>query len=338
MRDIPKILQKAITVLVLIFLTGQLIAQKTQINFFIAAGAYINDDTLSFDFGEQDLFITSEITDRISFLGETVFRFSPTSPTFFNVSVERVVIKYNYKGNHSILLGKRHTPINYWNDTYHHGRVFFPTIRRPLLFAAEIIPIHTTGLSLQGLNLGNLRFGYDLMVGNGLGSTDVRDNDKNKSFVAEVHIKPVDGLRIGISYYYDFISEGAEVHGNTIDANIVQHLASGSISYFGKKYEVLAEATYASNYTHDTGSLYTIASYLYAGIRLGEKFIPYIRIDNIQYQDGEVYFEKNNATTFITGLRYEINYLAVVKLEYQYDRREFSGNHNTVAFQIALGF
>jgi len=25
-------------------------------------------------------------------------------------------------------------------------------------------------------------------------------------------------------------------------------------------------------------------------------------------------------------------------LEYQYDRREISGNHNTIAFQIALGF
>jgi hypothetical protein len=134
--------------------------------------------------------------DRISFLGETVFKFTPGTPTDFSVSVERVVIKYNYYGNHNLLIGKHHTPINYWNDTYHHGRVFFPTIERPLLFAANFIPLHTTGMSAQGQNLGKLRFGYDLMVGNGLGSSDVADNDTYKSITAALHIKPVENLRL----------------------------------------------------------------------------------------------------------------------------------------------
>src|SRR4029079_917110 len=125
--------------------------------------------------------------DRLSFLGESVFKYTPSSPTEFSVSIERVVIKYNFYGNNNLLIGKHHTPLNYWNDTYHHGRLFFPTINRPLLFAAEIIPLHTTGISLQGQNLGSLKFGYDLMVGNGLGSSNVTDNDKHKSVTAAVH-------------------------------------------------------------------------------------------------------------------------------------------------------
>ena len=115
------------------------------------------------------------------------------------MSIERVVIKYNFAGNHNLLIGKHHTPLNYWNDSYHHGRVFFPTIYRPLLFDAEIIPLHTTGISLQGHDLGNLKFGYDFMLGNGLGSTEVLDNDKNKSVSAAIHIKPADRLRIGLA-------------------------------------------------------------------------------------------------------------------------------------------
>ncbi len=105
--------------------------QDTQIKGFVDVLTTYNNDKVSFGFGEQDLFITSVINDRISFLAESVFKFTPSSPTQFSVSVERIVIKYNIKGNNDLILGKVHTPINYWNNTYHHGRVFFPTIDRP---------------------------------------------------------------------------------------------------------------------------------------------------------------------------------------------------------------
>jgi len=297
----------------------------------------MEDGKLSFGIGEQDLFITSEISNRLSFLGETVFKFSPSSPTKFNVSVERIILMYNYKGNHNLLVGKHHTPINYWNDTYHHGRVFFPTIKRPLLFQEDIIPIHTTGVSLQGLNLGKLKFGYDFMIGNGLGSSDVLDNDKYKSITAAIHIKPVDDLRIGLSYYYDVISEGAEIHGHVVPTKIKQGMTTGSLAYFGKKFEVLAESTFAVNKNDSTGSPLTVASYLYAGLKL-KKWVPYIRVDNISYQSGEVYFHPDDVTSFVGGLRYEINFLAVVKLEYQYEDREIEGNASRVTAQFAIGF
>ena len=45
--------------------------------------------------------------------------------------------------------------------------ILFPSIDRPSSFSF-VIPIHTLGLRLQGQNLGDLRFGYDVVVGNGL--------------------------------------------------------------------------------------------------------------------------------------------------------------------------
>ena len=155
--------------LIFLFFSSPLLAQNTQIRGFVDALASYEKGKVSFGFGEQDLFITSEFSDRLSFLGESVFKYTPSSPTEFSVSIERVVIKYNYQGNNNIIIGKIHTPLNYWNDTYHHGRVFFPTIDRPLLFAADIIPLHTTGISFQGHDFGKIKFGYDVVIGNGLG-------------------------------------------------------------------------------------------------------------------------------------------------------------------------
>ena len=313
-------------------------AQNTQIRGFIDGLSSYSNGKVSFGFGEQDLFITSELSDRLSFLGETVFKYTPSSPTQFSVSVERVIIKYNLAGNHNVILGKIHTPLNYWNDTYHHGRVFFPTIERPLLFGAEIVPLHSTGISFQGHNLGNLKFGYDVVIANGLGSKEITDNDKRKSFTAAVHIKPVENMRIGLSYYNDVIAKGSNVHDRPINWKVTQNLFSGSIAYFGKKFELLTEGTLGINKTDTTGSRNTIASYIYTGYKISEKLIPYVRLDNINYQDGEMYYHKDNTTAFLAGMRYQINYLAVIKLEYQHQHLQTEGNIDKLTMQFAIGF
>ncbi|MBO0360275.1 hypothetical protein J0X19_20110 [Hymenobacter sp. BT186] len=326
----------------------QAVAQRTQIRGFVDAYSSYQNGKLNFGLGEQDLFITSEITERLSFLGETVFKYSFASPTDFNISIERVILKYNYAGNHSVLLGKHHTPLNYWNDTYHHGRVFFPTVERPLIFSEGIIPLHTTGVSLQGQNLGRLRFGYDLMLGNGLGSGDIADNNPFKSLTAAVHIKPADGVRFGASLYQDAISKGSVVHnhstgGSTVAlARIRQSIMTASVSYtdsiFSKKYELLAESSTVMNRADSLGTQNAVASYVYAGLRVTDKIIPYVRLDDIRYYKQEVYFHDHQVQSFVGGLRYELSYLAVFKLEYQRTNHHHAADADRMIFQVAVGF
>lgn len=330
--------------LYLFFLAGWLtfshlaIAQDTQIRGFANVDFYLQDDKLNFGFGEWDLFITSDLNDKFSFLGETVFKYSQSSSTHFSVGVERLIVNFNYKGNHSVLVGKHHTPINFWNDTYHHGRVFFPTVGRPLLFANGIIPIHTTGFAFQGLNLGKLRWGYNLMIGNGIGSKEVSDNDTYKSVTAAVNIQPVDKLKLGVSYYNDIISEGAEYKGGIAAEKYNQQLFTGSVSYFGSRFEVLAEASMVNNNGDSTGVANSYATYLYGGVRLQDKFIPYVRVDYLTYPSGEAYFGNEDTFAFVGGIRYEITYLIVVKLEYQNTVRDVSEDTNRLSAQIAIGF
>ncbi|MCW3113943.1 MAG: hypothetical protein JWR18_2339 [Segetibacter sp.] len=325
---------------ILLFLVTQhSFAQKTVIRGFVDVLANYEKGKFGFGLGEQDLFITSELNDRISFIGESVFKFSVSSPTQFNVSIERVVFKYNFYGNHNLLVGKVHTPVNYWNYTYHHGRVLFPTIERPLLFSADIIPLHNTGIGLQGQNFGPQKFGYDLFVGNGIGASEINDNDNRKSVTAGVHISPRDGLTVGVSYYNDEVAKGAHMHeGRTNLYDVKQSLYSGSVAYFGKKFELLAEGTLGNNYSDTTGSKGTFAGYLYAGIKIKEKLVPYIRFDNITYKSGEVYYRNNNLAAAIAGLRYEINYLSVVKLEFKHSYAEIGGKSDRVSAQFAIGF
>ena len=314
------------------------ILQNTHIRGFIELDASYANKKMNFGFGEQDLFITSQINDRFSFLGETVFKYTPSTPTEFSVSIERAIAKYNYYGNNNLLLGKQHTPINFWNDTYHHGRVFYPTIERPLLFPAEFIPLHTTGIAAEGHDLGNIHFGYNLLIGNGLGSPDVANSDTRVSVTAAVHIKPVENLKLGVSYYNDQISPNAEVNGKIIPVQVNQQLFTGSISYFGRKFEVLTEGTLALDRTDSTGIQHDWASYFYAGYKITDKLVPYIRLDNLQYGSGEVYYNKNNTKAFLIGVRYYVDYLLVLKLEYQHLDTQLQGKHDAVTFQLALGF
>lgn len=315
------------------------VLQNTHIRGFMEVDASYFKNKMNFGFGEQDLFITSQLNDRFSFLGEVVFKYTPNTPTDFSVSIERAIVKYNYYGNNNLLLGKQHTPINFWNDTYHHGRVFYPTIERPLLFPSNFIPLHTTGVAAEGHDLGNVRFGYNLLIGNGIGSEDISNNDERVSVTAAVHIKPADNLKLGISYYNDQIAAGSTTHvGNYVPVQVNQQLFTGSISYFGRKFELLTEATLALDKTDSTGVQQNWGGYFYAGYKITDKLVPYIRLDDLQYGSGEVYYIKNNTKAFLIGARYYIDYLLVLKLEYQHVETQLQGKTEAVTFQIAVGF
>ncbi len=333
-------------------------AQDTRILGFADVTSTANTETgkVSFGLGEWDLFITSDLTDRISFLGETVFKYDAASGTRFGASVERIIFKYNIKGNHNLLLGKVHTPINYWNDTYHHGRVFFPTIFRPAVFTEGLLPLHTLGAGVQGQNLTDLRFGYDVMVGNGLGSGDAADNDLAKSVTLAAHVKPLEGLRIGGSAYFDRIAPGAAGHSHGTSAPtplktpVRQQVYTASVAYFRPRLEALVENSFFFNRT-DSATDATNALYAYAGWRIAPKVVAYGRYDLIRHphaiSSGEdhahtTYFTTDGLQSAVGGVRYEFSYLAVAKLEFQHDERTrlVGGKRatNAVTFQFAVGF
>ncbi|MFI5204013.1 MAG: hypothetical protein ACHQF2_05905 [Flavobacteriales bacterium] len=319
------------------------IQDRTQIRGFIDinTGYDFDNEKLQFSLGEQDLFITSDLTDKISFLGESVFKFSSTSSTKFAISLERAIFKFNYWGNHSFFAGKVHTALNYWNDTYHHGRLFFPTVGRPELFNQNIIPLHTTGIGFSGENLSAIKFGYTLMVGNGIGSTDISDDNFAKAVIAACHIKPIDGLRIGLSAYFDKIVGNVHDHGGGVvhvHDEITQTIYSGSIAYFKNNIEILTEGSMCTNSTDSLKNKVTNAAYFYAGYRIKNIIVPYFRFDYLDFDTGEMFFAPNKTNAYAVGIRYEMSYLTSFKLEYQYKKVGNPDFTNNIFLQVAIGF
>ena len=296
-------------------------------------------EKVSFEVGELDLFFTSRVSDKFTILNENVIKLDNGGS--FNASIERLIFKYNYRGNHSVLFGKVHTALNYWNDTYHHGRVFFPTIDRPSFFSAKIFPIHTTGIGLQGQNLGDLRFGYDVLVGNGIGAHDNPiDDDKFKSVTIATHMKPIDGLRVGVSAYYDQFQEGVHRPGGAgeVTERINMSLYTASVAYFGNKFEFLSEGTFTANSSDSLGTNNSYSAYAYFGVRVKNKIVPYTKVDFLSFDDNEQYYSPVDYSSILFGVRYDYTYRAVFKLEFQHTFDELAKAGNSIKGQIAVGF
>ncbi|MBI1807114.1 MAG: hypothetical protein HYR76_08710 [Ignavibacteria bacterium] len=258
------------------------------------------------------------------------------------VGVERVIIKYYVQDYLNIEIGRHHTPIGYWNTAYHHGFVLQPTISRPLLFAFDeaggFLPIHTVGLLLSGSNITELNIGYSFMIGDGIGSTSISENDNAKSYTLRLNTAPITGLDVGASGYLDYISSGVKnLRDQPLTSQVKQQLISGYMVYLRRPYELMGEYLYGANSTDSVGIKHTKASYVHAGYRF-ENFIPYARYEQVNFEDGDPYFNPNNVKLFLAGLRYEFSSLSVLKLEYRNVKTSSDGTRNEIVFQFAIGF
>ena len=278
--------------------------------------------------GEHALFVNSQLNERISFLGEAVVK---PSGSGFAASLERAWLKYSFGKGFNVILGKMHTPVNYWNDVYNHARVFFPTIDRPSAFSSYI-PIHTLGMRFQGQNIGKMKFGYDVVLGNGMESTDTYANGVNPSFTAAVHCKPKDGIRIGASYHYEHLSD-ATSHGShaghstspgmmpgmvMYDGALDFHLVSASAAYFTEKFEVLLETSYNLTQTDTLGNAHNFSTFLYLGKPVNEVHVPFVVFDFLKIDDEDLHTYPFNKLKAGIGYRYEFTPVCNIKLMAEY--------------------
>src|SRR3990167_7246133 len=109
-------------------------------------------DTNHFANGELDLFITSELGEKISFLSETLFEFEEDGGQ--ELDVERLLLKYEGNDKFNVTIGRGHTVLGYWNQTFHHGTWLQTTTDRPAIYrwehAGGILPVHYVGLEFSG--------------------------------------------------------------------------------------------------------------------------------------------------------------------------------------------
>ncbi len=281
-------------------------------NLYSHAEAFLNDAHASAGkrdnivLGETALFAGLNLGERLSLLYEGTYQ-----PKRYRDDVyksERWQLRYELPNNHYVLFGKSHTPVNYWNDSFHHGRLFYPSIGRPLSLD-KFIPLHDSALRVGGRALGDRGFFYDIALGAG-------HRYENKLFPHGILSETVsfgwqsldgDVLRFGwhrneahqvghgittmavILPHHDTLGmdmampfSAAVAHAHPVQLDMLEVFTTSMKWQLGRT-EWLTEIASSDG---SRGTEHNLAFYQYVGYRLTDNLVPYGVIDWLELDRG----------------------------------------------------
>lgn len=294
------------------------------------------DSKTNFNTGNFVLFVTSQLSERISVLSEVSFN---NKKGEFDFEVQRLALRYYVKDYFSVRVGKMFTPIGYWNNQFTLGLVLQPTIQRPMAIRpvseGGVLQFRDTGIQFEGENITPARFFYKVLLGNGVGYYG--SNDKSDSHIAttvQLGAEPIEGLKIIGSGMFDRIEEGKPNPNGSISSlpdNGNLSLLVGSVAYMNPEkkaefiFEYLAQKSNFDNITDTKSHSY----YAYAGYKVTDKITPYMLYNSTQAGEstkvGDPYFSpvpvKINLVTL--GIRYKFNSSFVAKAEYEFNDEKY---------------
>ncbi|MCE3226855.1 MAG: hypothetical protein K0S32_1406 [Bacteroidetes bacterium] len=311
---------------------------------------YVDSTKSAFAPGNYVLFITSQITDKISVLSENTANVVNGVPTF---EVQRLFAKYSFKDYLSFKVGKMFNPIGIWNNQYNMGLVLQPTIQRPSIIRASndggVLQIKNTGVQVEGDNITKARLFYRVFVCNGGGTTIMNANLKNQYAVsAALGAEPVEGLKIVGSAHYDvFSAKRPNLAGITNKKGGTSLLSNASVAYMNpeKNFEVMAEYYYQSTQFDSLGEKSSLGLLTYAGYKVTNKLIPYVQYAYLQagtenstdfYYAGATNGVQIKIHDITLGVRYKFSPNFVVKLEYNYRQNHQIYKDNSFQLQNPL--
>ena len=305
-----------------------------------------------FNEGQFVLHLNSALSSKVTFFGELSLTARPdagtgTPPaTGFNVEVERSIIRFEQNDYFKVSFGRYHTPINWWNMTFHHGEWLQTTISRPEMvqFGGSFLPIHFVGTLVEGaFPASGLNLNYNLGIGNGRSSViskagDWGDINNNRAWLATVFTRPdrLYGLQVGASVYRDLITP---VGGSAFR----EWIESAHVVWAKENPEFIAEF---ANVTHqEVGTLLQSNSqawYVQTGYRLPwfeRLWKPYYRFEYIHIPGSDHLFRLVPSLAGSTvGVRYDISSFAALKFEYRNIRRPGEPRINGAFAQTSFTF
>lgn len=308
------------------------------------------------------IFITSQINDRLSILGESDAHYNSVDKKF-NFEVERLFLRYYYKDYLSFRAGRMYTPIGYWNNQYNLGLILQPTIFRPYHIRAAhdggTIQTRDIGFQVEGENMTSLRFFYQVMFANGVGYFGANDKPNNNIAISgKIGLEPIDGLKFIISGQSDYIQKGISSPTGIIqNENGKLWIGNAAIAFMNpeKKFEFIGEYYHQFNQYDSSGTCQSIGYFAYTGYKITDSFIPYLVFNHSMSgtkNNPDPYFAMYSTDNKIAsvGARYKLNAGLVVKFEYEFNlqtvkdvptpvgNKDFSTLYNRARLQFAFSF
>lgn len=282
----------------------------------------------AFQFGEFDLFLSSHLSDTVSFLSEVVF--GSDASNSWGIDIERAQITYKPNQYFQISGGRMHTAIGYYNTAYHHGSWFQTATGRPFMYFYEdsggLLPVHLVGVEAQGLipGSGSLNAHWIAEAGNGESSLFIGQpivNQPVQNFVSDTdhkayniagYIKPdwVHGLQIGANYYNaERVPDGVPHVKNVVTGGYVVY--STPSWEFLNECQVQRDRSLGSGITYNTPLCYTQFSHKL------KKYRPYLRWQEVNVPAGDpLYGSVGRFEGPSVGLRMDFTDYAAFKLQY----------------------
>ena len=301
--------------------------------------------------GEFDLFISSKISEHLSFVTEVVL--GPDATNTFGTDIERYQLTYKANRYFSATGGRFHTSLGYYNTAYHHGNWFSTAEGRPIMYLFEdsggILPMHMVGASFTGEAPHTEALGLHWVaeIGNGNQSNPAAiavqnfNSDRNyKATNLAAFIKPqfLPGLQIGGSWYHDGLNPSqASIPLNLPE--IRQNIESAYIVYFSSNWEFMNEGVMLSN--HLSGTSFSFRSPMAYG-QVARKFGIYKPYFRYQYVHDSVHDPVNILSGLYygpsVGIRVDVSDYAALKLQYNHLFQSGQLSGNGMDAQLAFTF
>ena len=308
-------------------------------------GSNLKGDNTSFSLGQVDLFVTSDVSEKLKFLSEVVFEAGRDNS--FGVDIERLLLNYSFGDFLNVGVGRFHSAIGYYNTAYHHSTWLQTTTGRPFLFQFEdqggILPIHNVGATASGrIPSGPLGLHYVAEVGNGRSSRsplnepvqNVLDENNRKSVNFAVFARPdaVRGLQAGFSIYRDLLApQNSPRIGETIFAAHAVYVGL-NLEWLNEAL-VLRHAPQGTSRVFDTPGFYTQFSKRFGSYR------PYVRYQYVNASQSEPVFPDVGLRHGPSvGLRYDLSEFVALKLQYDYTARGRDQAIHALALQAGFTF
>jgi len=313
-------------------------------------GSTLKGTHTSFSLGQVNLFITSDLSDKLKFLSEVVFEAG--SDNVFGVDIERLLLTYKFNKYVNLAVGRYHTSIGYYNTAYHHSTWLQTAVGRPFLFRFEdqggILPIHNVGATLSGqIPSGRLGLHYIAELGNGRATSSTQsepvqnevDENTHKAFNFQIFARPeaLPGLQTGFSIYRDLLTPAAQPSVN-------QTILDYYVVYNGHNYQWLNEALLireAPQGPSPTTTFNIPGFYTQISKRFGA-YTPYFRYQYVNAPLNGPVFYTNVGLQYgpSVGIRYDLSDFVAWKVQYDYTSRKAgpSPSYQTVTLQACFTF
>jgi hypothetical protein len=285
-----------------------------------------------------------QLDDHWGMLAEAVLEYSDATHET-KVDLERFFFTYAVDDHWTFGLGKRHTPMGYWNNAYHHGAIFLPTIDRPELVKFEddggLQPAHDTGLWVTGRNLGPTQASLETMVSNGQTGNQEQDANQHKAVTVHADTQVGRDLVLGVSWRQDLLAAGSPLNARagTVPLDTTLRFAGADLRLSSGPLLLLSEYLRIRE-TDAAGQATNWAWFAYAGWNAGD-WTPYVLYQRQSIALATRVYAGYADTLWngTGGLRYDFRNPVNLKLEVSHGRLGATGvAQDKVQLAMAFGF